>query len=63
VNKKEQVMKKKIIMILCTVVVLIGALLVKTLWNAGEFQSLSRLYAAARQEHREWAALMLPVWF
>ncbi|HOG12849.1 MAG: hypothetical protein PHW80_07875 [Smithellaceae bacterium] len=56
-------MKKKIIMILCTVVVLIGALLVKTLWNAGEFQSLSRLYAAARQEHREWAALMLPVWF
>ncbi len=33
-------MKKKIIMIVCTVVVLIGALLVKTLWNAGELKRI-----------------------
>jgi len=33
-------MKKKIIMMVCAVVVLMGALLVKTLWNAGEFKRI-----------------------
>lgn len=33
-------MKKKIIIILCAVVVLMGALLVKTLWNAGELKRI-----------------------
>ncbi len=33
-------MKKKIIIIICAVVVLIGALLVKTLWNAGELKRI-----------------------
>ncbi|HRS83554.1 MAG TPA: SMP-30/gluconolactonase/LRE family protein [Smithellaceae bacterium] len=31
---------KKIIMVVCAVVVLMGALLVKTLWNAGEFKRI-----------------------
>jgi len=33
-------MKKKIILIVAIVIVLIGVLLIKTLWNAGEFKSI-----------------------
>ncbi len=33
-------MKKKIILVIAVVVVLIGALLIKTLWNAGEFKRI-----------------------
>lgn len=33
-------MKKKILIIICGVVVLVGAFLLKTLWNAGEFKKI-----------------------